>query len=112
MGVEPVPVVRLGHRIPGPVGRFEVLENDPRVLVLVGCVTPDVEVPPGGARLGPARPLEPGVLVRGMVQDQLDDHPDSPGVGLPQEFAEVAQGPVIGVEAQVVGDIVTVVTQG
>jgi hypothetical protein len=33
-------------------------------------------------------------------------------VGLAQEFAEIAQGPVIGVDAEIVGDIVTVVPQG
>ena len=34
--VEAVPVVRVRDVIPGPVGRLEVLEDDPRVLVLSG----------------------------------------------------------------------------
>ncbi len=59
VGVEPVPVVGLGHLVPGPVRRLEVLEDDPRVGVLVGGVAPDVEVPLGRSRRGSAGPLEP-----------------------------------------------------
>ena len=35
MGVEAVPVVGLGHRIPGPVRVLEILEDDPGVCVFV-----------------------------------------------------------------------------
>jgi hypothetical protein len=35
MGIEAVPVVGVGHRIPGPVRRLEVLEDDARVAVLL-----------------------------------------------------------------------------
>ncbi len=34
--VKAVPVVGLGHRVPGPVGMLEILEDDPGFLELVG----------------------------------------------------------------------------
>ena len=85
VGVEPMPVVRLGDRVPGPVRRFEVLEDDPRALIAVGRVAPDVEVAPAAVRVGPAGALEPRVLVGGVVQDQLRDHAQAAVVGLAQE---------------------------
>src|SRR4051794_17340926 len=59
MRIESVPVISAGYRIPGPVGRLEILENDPRVLVFLGCVAPDIEFAIRTARLGAARFLEP-----------------------------------------------------
>ncbi len=65
--VEAVPVVRVRHRVPGPVGRLEILEDDARVRVLVRRVAPDVEVAPLTARLRARGPLKPRVLVRRVV---------------------------------------------
>jgi hypothetical protein len=62
---------------------------------------------PGGAR---AR-LEPGVLVGGVVDDQLGDHAQAAPVRLAHEGAEVAQRAVVGVDVVVVGDVVAVVAQ-
>ena len=42
--VKAVPEVGLGDRVPSPVRRLEVLEDDPGVAVLVGRVAPHVEV--------------------------------------------------------------------
>ena len=81
VGVEAVPEVCLGQRVPGPVGGFEVLKDDPRFSVLLRRVAPDVEVPMYGARFGPAGTLEPGMLVRGMIEHQFGDHPDAAAVG-------------------------------
>ena len=52
VGEEAVPVVRRGRRVPGPVRRLGVGEDDARVLVALVGVAPDVEVAlgdPGGA---------------------------------------------------------------
>ncbi len=111
VGVEPVPVVGLGHRVPRPVRRLEVLEDDAGVGVALRRVAPHVEVPPPAAPHRPPGPLEPGVLVGGVVDDQLRDHPQAAGVGLPEKGLEVAQRAVVGVDAGVVGDVVAVVLQ-
>ena len=112
VGVEPVPVVGVRHRVPGPVGGLEVLEDDPGLLVPVGRGAPDVEVPPLAPRGGAPCPLEPRVLVRGVVDDELRDHPDPPPVRLAQEDPEVGERPVGGVDVRVVRDVVAVVFEG
>jgi len=71
---EAVPVVLLGDGIPGLVGRFGVAEDDARLGVLLVVVRPDVEVAGRRSLLGVAGLLEPGVLVGGVVDDQLGDH--------------------------------------
>ncbi len=50
MGVEAVPVVRLGDRIPGPVRALEVLEDDARVRVALERLAPHVAVAMAGTR--------------------------------------------------------------
>ncbi len=47
MREEAMPVIGLGDRIPSPVRRLEILEDDPRVFVLVGRIAPDIEIAPG-----------------------------------------------------------------
>ncbi len=109
--VEPVPVVRARVGIPGPVGALEILEDDPRIGVAVDRVAPDVEVPRPRARSRAPGPLEPGVLVRRVVQHQLGDHPKAAPVRLPQEGPEVLQGAVRRVDVGVVRDVVAVVLE-
>ena len=111
VGVEAVPVVGLGHRIPGPVRRLEVLEDDARVAVALGRVAPDVEVARGAAGRGAAGALEPGMLVRRVVDHQLGDDPQAAAMCLAQEDAEVIQRAQVGIDALVVGDVVAVVAQ-
>ena len=64
---ETVPVIRLSDVVPGPIGTFDVFEDDAGVLVFLRSVAPDVEFPPTAAGLGPPRALKPGVLIGGMV---------------------------------------------
>ena len=111
VGVEAVPVVGAGHRVPGPVRGFEVLEDDARLAVALGRVAPDVEVARQRARRRAAGALEPGVLVGGVVDHQLGDHPQAAAVRLAQEAPEVAAGAVGGMDVGVVGDVVAVVAQ-
>ncbi len=110
--VEAVPEVGPGHGIPGPVGGLEVLEDDPGLLEFLRRVAPDVEVPERGFGVRAAGQLEPAVLVRGVVEHQLGDHPEAAIVGGFHEFPEVLQGPVVGVDVEVVRDVVPVVLLG
>ena len=98
VAVEAVPEVLPAHRVPGPVRRLGVDEDDPCVLVELVGVGPHVEVavrPVGVA----ARGLEPRVLVGRVVHDEVDDHPDATLVRRVEEPAEVAD------VADVVGDV-------
>ena len=111
MGVEPMPVVRPGHRIPRPVRRLEILEDQPGLAVPVRRVAPHVEVAPGGSRASPPGPLEPGVLIRGVVEDQLGDDLEPLPAGLAHEGPEVAETSVAGVDPLVLSDVVPVVLE-
>jgi hypothetical protein len=106
-----MPVVGSGDRVPGPVGLFEILEDNARLLVLVAAVAPHVEVSPVASRPCAARPLEPAMLIGGVVQYQLRDHANAPVVSLPQEYPEVSQSPVVRVDSAVVGDVVAIVLE-
>src|SRR2546430_10756709 len=88
VSVEPVPVVRLGDWVPGPVRGLKVLEDNAGVPVFLGRVAPHVKLTPAAARLGPAGPLEPRMLVRGVVEDQPSDDVEAAVGGLPQEHLE------------------------
>ena len=112
VGEKTVPVVLLRLFVPGPVGPLRVGEDDAGVLVLVRRVAPDVVVAPGGALRGLAGALEPGVLVRGVVYDQLRYDLEAQVVRLADEGPEVAFGAVVGVDVLVLGDVVAVVPLG
>ncbi len=66
-----------------------------------------------GEPLGARRArLEPGVLVGGVVDDQLDHDLHVALVGGVEELLEVVERAVGGVDVDVVGDVVAVVAQG
>ena len=52
------------------------------------------------------------MLVRGMVDHELGDHPQLAALGLLHEAAEMLHGAEIGIDAAVVGDVVAVVAAG
>ncbi len=109
MGVEPMPEIGLGHRVPGPVGVLKVLEDDPGFLILVRSFVPDIEVALRGSGFGLTRFLEPFVLIRGVVQDQFGDDAKATGVGRLEQIAEVLDSPVVRMDILVVSDIVSIV---
>ena len=111
VAVEAVPEIGLRLGVPGPVRLLRVDEDDPRVLVLLVGVAPDVVVALGRARPGAARALEPGVLVGGVVDDQLGDHPQAAPVRLVDQPPGVLERAVGRVDGAVVGDVVAVVAQ-
>ena len=110
MGEEAVPVVLPGDRVPRPVRRLGVDEDDPRVLVAVVGVRPDVPVALRRARVG-ARLLEPRVVARGVVHDEVGDHADAALVRRVDERAEVVERAVVGMDRVEVGDVVAAVAQ-
>ena len=86
---------------------MKMIRASPYGLVGVG---PHVEVAVGPARVGPAG-LEPRVLVRGVVHDEVDDHAQAALVRRVDQLDEVAEGPDVGVHVDVVGDVVAAVAQ-
>ena len=61
--------------------------------------------------MGAPGPLEPGMLVGGVVDGEFDHHPNAAGVGGLDEVAEVVEGAVGRVVGAVVGDVVAVVLE-
>jgi hypothetical protein len=106
---EPMPIVGLGRVVPAPVRGLGVGEDDADALVLPVGLAPDVEVPRPGSRRCTSRGLEPGMLIRRVVDDQLGDHPDIPPMCLRQEPIEVVQRAVDGMDVLVIRDVIPVV---
>ena len=52
------------------------------------------------------------MLVRGVVDDELGDHPQAAAVGLLHEGAEVLARAVLRVDVVIVGDVIPVVAPG
>ena len=108
MTEEPVPVVLLGLRIPGPVGSLGIDEDDADSGVAVVRIAPDVPVSPRVVA-GAARFLEPCVLIGGVIEHQLGDHAQSACVGGVEKLGEVVECAVARVNTAVVRDVVAVV---
>ena len=108
---EPVPEVLLAHRVPRPVGRLGVDEDDAGVLVELVGVGPDVEVAVGTLGVAAAG-LEPRVGVARVVHDEVDDHADAALVAGVEELVEVLDRAALGEDVVVVGDVVAAVAQG
>src|ERR1700733_5368818 len=60
----------------------------------------------------PTRFLKPGMPVRGMIYDQVDNHPDSPVPSFVHEGCKVPQVPERRVHREIVHDIISVVSIG
>ena len=63
------------------------------------------------ARAGEAGALEPGVLVGGVVDDELGDDAQAALMGLAHEDAEIRHRAVARIDVAVIGDVVAVVAQ-
>jgi hypothetical protein len=107
---EAVPVVGAGLLVPGPVRGLGIDEDDARVLVALLRVRPDVPVALRrvGARAGL---LEPGVVHRGVVHDEVGDDAHPALVGLIDEAPHVLDHAVVLVDREEVGDVVAAVPQ-
>ncbi len=109
---EAMPVELAGDLVPGPVGLFRVGENDADARVELVGVGPDVHVALGRAFGREARGLEPGVLVGGVIDDELDHDLHASQVGGVHELLEVVDSAVGRVDRHVISDVVAVVAQG
>ncbi len=82
VGKKAVPVIGLGYLVPLPVGSPYVSENAARATVLGVVVAPDIVVALGGTLWRTPRRLEPGMLVRSVVDYQFGDYAANPGDAL------------------------------
>ena len=111
MRIEPVPVISLGHRVPSPIRLFGIDKDDAGIEKFLVGVAPHVEIAQVGARIGVARALEPGMLIRGVIDHELGDDPQIAAVRLADKLLEVVHPPVGRVDVLVVGNVVAVVAQ-
>ena len=109
--IETMPVIGLRLRIPGPVRLLGVQKNDAGIEEFLIGIAPDVIVAPRRARRGAPRALEPGVLVRGVVDHQLGDDAQPAPVRLANKALEIGHAAIGRVDVLVVGDVVAVVAQ-
>ncbi len=109
---EAVPVILVCNGIPGPVGFFRVGKDDAGIGVQLVRVGPHVKVTLGRARGREPSRLEPGVLIGGVVDNQLHHDLHIALVGGVQEQLEVVDRAVTGVDRKVIGDVVAVIAQG
>ena len=109
--VKAVPEISAGDRIPAPVRRLEILEDDPRFLVLFRRIAPHVPIAPPRAGRGTAGTLKPLVLVGRVIHHQLGDDAQFAAMRFVEKRAEVIQRAVLRIDVGVVGDVVAVVLQ-
>ncbi len=108
---EPVPVECARHRIPGPVRRFDVAEDDTCTGIPLIGVAPYIELALGRAGGCAARRLEPRVPVRRVIDDELRDDLQPSRVSLVEEPANVLERAVLRMHALVMRDVIAVVAQ-
>ncbi len=111
MAIETVPEIGLGFGIPGPVALLGVEEDDAGLVIFLIVVGPDVVVAETCARLGAPRSLEPGMLVRGVIDDELGDQAQATAVRLAHQPPDVRHRAVGRVDAAIILDVVAIVAQ-
>ncbi|MNI03048.1 hypothetical protein D3C73_559410 [compost metagenome] len=109
MRIKPMPVIRAGHRIPGPVRLFRIEKDDPGFGEFLVSIGPDIEIPFRRTRRRMSRPLEPGMLIRRVVDDELDDDPDSALVCGFDKRTKILHRAIVGADIAVVCDVITIV---
>src|SRR5262245_6512530 len=70
----------------GPVGSFEILEDDASIAVAVRSLAPNVKVARLAAGRRTARPLEPRMFIGRVVDDQLGNHAQAAPMGFRQKL--------------------------
>jgi hypothetical protein len=109
--VEAVEVVLARGAVVRPVGLLRAGEHEPARVVLRALVRPHVPVAER-RRLVVARGLEPRMVDRRVVDDEIDDHAHAQRLRQGHALDEVAHRAVLGVDAVVVRDVVAVVPVG
>src|SRR4029450_5288223 len=72
---------------------------------------PDIPSAIFGVGIAP-RVLEPGVLVRGMINHEVDEDAHAALLGAVGKFDKIAEGAVTRIDAVVIGDVIAVVATG
>src|SRR4029450_5644629 len=72
---------------------------------------PDIPIPVRRVRATPSR-HKPGMLVGGVVDDQIEDDPDAALLRSSREFGKVTQTAQFRIDSVVIGDVVPAVTAG
>src|SRR6516165_2025496 len=106
-----MPVIGLRDRIPRPVRFLGVDKDNAGFREFLVSVAPHVEVAERRASFCQSCTLKPGMLIGGVVDDQLGDDSQIAAVRLAHEGLEIGHPPVGWVDALVIGDVITVVTQ-
>jgi hypothetical protein len=103
-------------RLPGPGRATE--ERDPvvrrqrfAIRVDAGRIAPQIPVGVGVVARPPAG-IEPGVLIAGVVHDEVEDQPHAPAMDLVEEAIEIGFGAEDRVDPSVVADVVADVEPG
>ena len=92
--IKAVPVILIRKGIQRTVGGLEVFKYDARFFVFIRCVVPYIELARRTSRPRSSGALEPGMLVRGVVEHQLRYHPNAPPVSLAKERSKILHRPV------------------
>jgi hypothetical protein len=108
VGEEVMEVVLTGFSVSSPNALLGFGEHERQVLVLDGLFSPDVIVSILGLRVA-ARLLKPRMLIRGVVDHEINDHSHPSLVCLAQHDHEVTKGPEPIVDSVIVGDVISVV---
>lgn len=107
--VEAVEVVLTGLGVLRPGGLLHTGEDHPLLPVLRPLPAPDIPVPVPRGRIAPGR-LEPLVLIRAVIDDQIHQYADPAALRVVHELDEVTARSVSRIDAIVVGDVVAVIT--
>ena len=112
MREKPMPEELLGDGIPSPIRSFGIGENNSSILVLLFGVAPNVKVSFGRTDRSLTGRLKPGVLVRGVIHNQLDHHLQTALVSCAQDGLKVVERAVHRMDVHIVGDVVAIVLEG
>ena len=109
-GIEAVPVMLTGDRVPGPVRAFGVHKDDAGVAILLVGVAPNVIIPKWGIPVGAGR-LKPGVLVGGVIQHEVHDDAQPACVSRIEQGFEIVQRPIIRMDVMIIRNIIAIVLE-
>ena len=103
MAIEHVPIVLSGFLVPGPDAFLHAGKHGRRVVIVV--IGPQVIIAKGGLRVA-ARLLKPGMRVRGVLDQQLDNHLHAQLAGLLDKRDDILQFSKAWIDLQVVANVV------
>ena len=106
--IKAMPEVALRDRVPRPIRLFGVLENNAHALIFLIRVAPDVIVAVRRIGVFPRR-LKPGMLIGGVIQDEVGDDAHAAFVGGRGQGLEILDSANRRMDSVEVRDVVAVV---